>query len=115
MGHTSDSIGAAIDRDALKELRADWPAAERQFASRTGTWKSSIVGVTTSSVDQSAVNLRFDLLPADTYWSGPPQRDLILHITDLGFVQDEQYADRLSEAVLDFLDSESVRDEKRVR
>ena len=86
---TSDIIGAVMT--TREELCASWPVDRMKFESRTGKWKSSIAGVTSSSVDQSAVNLRFDLLPTDTRWSGPPRRDLILHITDLGFVQDDTY------------------------
>jgi len=103
-----------IDRKALTDLCESWPVDRMQFESRTGQWKSSITGIGLFAADQTTVDLRFDLLHPDSNWAGPPQRKLTLHIADFGFIQDEQYADRLSEAVLDFLDSASLSDEKQV-
>jgi len=103
-----------IDREALKELCESWPVDGKQFESRTGQWKSSITGIGLFAADRTTVDLRFDLLRPDSSWAGPPQRKLTLHFADFCFVQDEQYADRLSEAVLDFLDSASLSDEQQV-
>jgi hypothetical protein len=103
-----------VDREELKELCANWPVDRMQFESRTGKWKSSIIEITLSPVDRTTVNLSFDLLLTESSWSGSPHRNLILHIAGFSFNRDEQYPGRLNEAVLDFLDSESLSDEKRV-
>ena len=103
-----------MNPEALTDLCANWPVDRMEFESRTGKWKSSITGIALFPVDRTTVNLRFDWLPCDSSWAGPRQRTLTLYVEDFGFVRDEQYADRLSEAVLEFLDSESLSAEKQV-
>jgi hypothetical protein len=106
---------AAFTELGKKDLCGNWPINGRQFESRTGQWKSSIIDFTSlPGVDGTKVTLGFDRLAADSIWDGPSQKRLILLLADWNFVTDELYPDRLDQAVLDFLDSTLARDETRV-
>lgn len=107
-------IEEAIAELEKKHLCESWPIDGRKLEAQTGKWKSNMVDRTSLSVDGTRVTLRFDLLQPVSTWNGPAQRSLTVFLADFGFVVDELYADRLNQAVHDFLDSPLVRSEVNV-
>jgi hypothetical protein len=88
----------------------NWPVNGRQFLSRTSLWKCTVNNIRCIDFDRVIVDLLFDIVGNgnDSSHVTSNQRNLVLCVSDFGFVVDERFSDRLDLIVLDFLDSEAA-------